>query len=81
MTKYNKELENSKYKIKFLLFFERIYGYIEYLAKKDNTVLVVSRKGYAIYQILNKQFYFNYYCTKRNPNYDKSLKVVKERFK
>ena len=57
MVKYNDVLEKEGV-LRYNLFFEKIYGYIEYIAKYENKLYVISRQGISIWNIINDVFYF-----------------------
>ena len=70
MVKFNKTLEKEGV-LRYNLFFEKIYGYIEYIAKIDNKLYVISRQGISVWNIINDVFYFDYFISKRHKKYKK----------
>lgn len=76
MVKYNDVLEKEGV-LRYNLFFEKIYGYIIYIAKYDNKLYVISRQGISIWNIINDVFYFDYFISIKHKKYNEIERWIK----
>lgn len=62
--------------LRFNLFFEKIFGYIDYIIKEDNKIITINGLGISYWILINDALYFDYFISKKHKRYGEVLKWI-----